>query len=238
MHEGTVGASVSGRTAGREGGDRAAAGFGRRRAVLAVIRVELMQLRIIAPYLLIMPAGMTIPDLVMGESKNTGVSILFALWWPLLVGATFSMAASLSGSRLYVSLPVRRADVINAYWLMIGGLLIVYLAPFAAIFRSWPRSANMATAFLLAPPTVTILVTLRASIIMSWVRRRATAGAVANGATALAMLVMLVAMVGFPFAAGFLADTVARRVGLIILLVAGAFTGWVSNQRTYAGLEL
>ena len=52
------------------------------------------------------------------------------------------------------------------------------------------------------------------------------------------MLVMLVAMVGFPFAAGFLADTVARRVGLIILLVAGAFTGWVSNQRTYAGLEL
>ena len=81
MHEGTVGASVSGRTAGREGGDRAAAGFGRRRAVLAVIRVELMQLRIIAPYLLIMPAGMIIPDLVMGESKNTGVSILFALWW-------------------------------------------------------------------------------------------------------------------------------------------------------------
>ena len=52
------------------------------------------------------------------------------------------------------------------------------------------------------------------------------------------MLVMLVAMVGLPFAAGFLADTVARRVGLIILLVAGAFTGWVSNQRTYAGLEL
>ena len=96
----------------------------------------------------------------------------------------------------------------------------------------------MATAFLIAPPTVTILVTLMASIIMSWVRRRATAGAVANGATALAMLVMLVAMVGFPFAAGFLADTVARRVGLIILLVAGAFTGWVSNQRTYAGLEL
>ena len=153
MHEGTVGASVSGRTAGREGGDRAAAGFGRRRAVLAVIRVELMQLRIIAPYLLIMPAGMIIPDLVMGESKNTGVSILFALWWPLLVGATFSMAASLSGSRLYVSLPVRRADVINAYWLMIGGLLIVYLAPFAAIFRSWPRSAKMAAAFLIAPPT-------------------------------------------------------------------------------------